>query len=313
MCPTLERLALLGLVVAAGGCRERPLFSEAMKLGGQTVAPEVLNEGYDAYTHYCRACHGDKGDGHGPSAPGMRPPPRDFTAGVFKFGGVSAGELPNDVDLEALVKNGLAGTPMLPWDISDRERHATIQYIKTFSERWKTEEPGKRLLPASPDPWLGKEALALELGKQLYHLSGASQDKDPQGQPQHLFLSCGSCHPNYLARTEIAALSKKLLGVVPEFRQDMYRPEAKESDFLVGDKKMSILPPDLLFHPIKNGTSHDALFRSIASGVAGTAMPTWAESVKTDDLWALVHYVKYIADLRGSPQAAALRAMQARQ
>ena len=41
-----------------------------------------------AYT-YCRPCHGENGDGHGYSSLGLRPPPRDFTQALFKFGHVA--------------------------------------------------------------------------------------------------------------------------------------------------------------------------------------------------------------------------------
>ncbi len=299
-----RRLAAL-LIVGAIGCARRPQFTEALMLGGQTVPPETLNEGHDAYMHYCHACHGEKGDGRGPSSPGMRPPPRDFRTGMFKFGGVAAGEMPHDVDLLALIKNGLDGTPMLPWDLSDRERHAVLQYIKTFSDRWKTETPGERLLPPLPDPWVGKEAEAVERGRRLYHLSGV--EKDAAGNPTTFFLSCNECHPSYLTRDDLSALSQKVLGVPPKFRDDLFRPVLKDGDYLAGDYKVHVLPVDFLFHPVKNGTSLQALYRTIAAGIAGASMPTWS-SIKADDLWALVHYVKTLTDLRGTPQATVLQA-----
>ena len=113
-----------------------------------TVDARTLNDGHDAYMLYCFACHGEKGDGHGPASPGMRPPPRDFTLGMFKFAGVPAGGLPHDDDLEALIGAGLAGTPMLPWDITSRERHAIVQYLKHLQQI-----PGARPtdFPSAPD------------------------------------------------------------------------------------------------------------------------------------------------------------------
>ncbi len=70
---------------------------------------------------------------------------------------------------------------------------------------------------------------------------------------------------------------------------------------------MWILPTDFLFHPIKNGTDPLTLFRTIAAGVGGTAMPTWKGSLKDADLWALVHYVRRLALLRDTPAATALQ------
>lgn len=307
----MRRLVLLLLLPASmpllgAGCKRRPAFTEPLKLGGQTIPAEVLNEGHEVYVHACYACHGLKGDGNGPSAPGMRPPPRDFTKGVFKFAGVSAGELPNDDDLMALVKHGLDGTPMLPWDLGERERNAVVQYIKTFSERWKTETPGERIKPDGTDPWAGRESEAIEVGKKLYHLSGV--EKDAQGNMKSVLAGCNACHPSYLGKDELAALGSKVLGAPPAVRDDLFRPALKESEYTVGDKKIGVLPTDFLFHPIKTGTEPVSLFRTIAAGIGGTAMPTWKGSLKDEDIWAIVHYVKSLADARGTPGGAALQA-----
>jgi mono/diheme cytochrome c family protein len=301
-------LVAVGLVAGAG-CRAKPRFTQPLVLaGGKTVPPEVLNEGYEAYTHYCYACHGEKGDGRGPSAPGMRPPPRDFSeAGVtFKFSGVAAGELPNDDDLIALIKNGLAGTPMLPWDMSDRERHAVVQYIKTFSERWKTDAPGARIMPDQPDPWVGKEAQAIELGKKLYHLSGI--EKDASGAMKGVLAGCNTCHPSYLTRQELTQLSQLVKGEPSEFREQPHRPDNKPSQFTVGGHPISFIPTDFLQQRVKNGTDPLALFRTIAGGIGGTAMPQWKGAIPDPSLWALAYYVKSVAELRDTTAGAALQA-----
>ena len=68
--------ALLALSCLACSHEADPKFKEPMKLGGHEVSAQTLNDGHVAYLQYCRACHGDKGDGKGPAAPGLRPPPR---------------------------------------------------------------------------------------------------------------------------------------------------------------------------------------------------------------------------------------------
>jgi mono/diheme cytochrome c family protein len=298
------RPALL-VLLALAGCRQTR-FTEPLKLAeGKTVAPEVLEDGREAYMLYCYACHGEKGDGRGPASPGMRPPPRDFTQGLFKFAGVPAGGLPNDDDLAALVKNGLDGTPMLPWDVSERERHAIVQYLKTFSPRWKDEAPGAKVLPDGADPWQGKEREAIELGKRIYHFSGAKMNKE--GQLEQIFAGCSTCHPAYVPGEELKRLAK-LTGVGAVEREDLYRPAAKETDYVVADHKLLILPTDFLLQRVKTGTALPALYRTIAAGVGGTAMPVWKPPLGDRDLWALTHYVRSLADLRGTPEALALQA-----
>src|SRR5438309_1600492 len=142
-------VAMLGLVGASAllvACEEEA-FSKSKTLGGKQVSADTLNAGKESYTHYCRACHGDKGDGHGPAALGLRPPPRDFTQGKFKFAAVESGSLPNDDDLRRIVKKGLHGTAMLPWDVPDQELSNIIPYVKTFSPKWQKEKPGAPLVP----------------------------------------------------------------------------------------------------------------------------------------------------------------------
>src|SRR6266851_2742401 len=138
----LATAALAGASVALVACEDAQ-FSQPMTLGGKQVSAETLQAGKEAYTHYCRACHGEKGDGHGPSALGLRPPPRDFTQGKFKFAAVESGSLPNDDDFRRIVKKGLHGTAMLQWEVPNQELSYIIQYIKTFSPKWLKEKPGK--------------------------------------------------------------------------------------------------------------------------------------------------------------------------
>ena len=203
--------SLLGTAVIVGSsiglvaCEEEP-FSKSMTLGGKQVSAETLNAGKEAYMHYCRACHGDKGDGRGPAALGLRPPPRDFTQGKFKFAAVESGSLPNDEDFRRIVKKGLHGTAMLEWDVPDGELANIIQFIKTFSPKWQKEKPGTPIV-APPDPWTGQEQAAIQRGKELYHVT----------------TQCAGCHPNYATKDDIAAMTMKLKKFqVTTFRDDMY-------------------------------------------------------------------------------------------
>src|SRR5258708_26984538 len=105
------------LMLALSGCDHDHPFKASMKLGGREVSADTLNRGRDAYQQYCRPCHGDNGDGKGYSSLALRPPPRDFTQGLFKFGHTPAPSLPPDAELRRLVNSGLHGTALLPWDL----------------------------------------------------------------------------------------------------------------------------------------------------------------------------------------------------
>jgi mono/diheme cytochrome c family protein len=292
--------ALLAVLVLAA-CQEPtstsmlPVdFTRAERLGGREVPAETLGRGAAIYTQSCRACHGADGGGSGPSGRGLRPPPRDLRLGTYKFGAVGSGQLPTDDDLRRIISGGLHGTAMLSWDLPRPQLDDVIQYIKTFSERWRSELPGEPIVLA-PDPWQSegpgpdRVAEGIARGTRVYH--GLAQ--------------CAvACHPAYVTRTEIAAFTTQLSHLRPQaLRADPYAPVAKSSDY-----GYPIVPPDFTFNVLRSGSTAADICRVVAAGVGGTAMPTWKNVLPDADLWALAHYVKSLADLRDTPGAIALRA-----
>ncbi|HEY2900245.1 MAG TPA: c-type cytochrome [Polyangia bacterium] len=280
------RFALTCLL--AVGCKNAatdlpPPFTTSLTLGGRTVSAAQLNHGARVYTQYCRPCHGVAGDGAGPSALGLRPPPRDLRLGVYKFGGVAAGQLPSDADFSRIIRGGLQGTAMLAWDVPPAEVDDLIQYVKSFAPRWRNESAGEPIT-AAPDPWLGREADAVQRGQKVYH--GLAQ--------------CAvACHPAYATKPEIYAATKALTGMsIAAFRADLYQPVAKDSDYGV-----KILPPDFTFNRLRAGETLNDIYRSIAAGIGGTAMPTWKNVLPEADLWALARYVRSLVDLRDDRRA----------
>ena len=105
---------------------------------------------------------------------------------------------------------------MLPWDIDDAELDAVLQYLKTFSPRWKDEEPGDAIVP-SADPWGPERAsVAIARGSKIYHA----------------VAQCSSCHPAYETRQLIDQAWRELNGRgVASFRSDLYAAQAKDSDY----------------------------------------------------------------------------------
>lgn len=283
-------LCLLSLLVAcSGGVEEVPRdFPKPMVLGGRTYSPGELAHGADLYSQYCRPCHGVRGDGQGHSAAALSPAPRDLRLGLFKFASVAAGQLPTDQDLARTITRGLSGTAMRGWDVPSAELGALIGYLKTFSPRWATETPGTPL-SFSPDPWPSHEREAVLRGELVYH--GLAQ--------------CAvACHPAYLPRGRIIAAAKALTGMeLRAFRADLYDAVPKPSDYGV-----TAVPPDFTFDPLRTGPELANIYQVIASGVGGTAMPTWKGVLAERDLWALAYYVRSLALLRDTPGATALRA-----
>jgi mono/diheme cytochrome c family protein len=310
-------LLLLLAALLWAGCGEKRPAGPFKLAGNKSIDVKTLTDGHEAYMLYCYGCHGDKGDGKGPASPAMRPPPRNFTRGLFKFAGVEAGKLPTDEALERTIRRGLNGTPMLPWDIFDLERKAIVQYLKTLSPRWQSEEEYGTPLEISPDPWNGRLAEAIERGKRVYHVAA-------QG------AGCSGCHASYATREEISRMTREVTGEpVAEFPEEMYRTTLRESEYpLVEDEKgevvkvYQILPPDFLFQKVKSasdvGTWVDGreytateqrqdLYRTIGAGIGGAAMPQWKGALPEDSLWALTYYVQSLVAIRGTRAAYELR------
>jgi heme/copper-type cytochrome/quinol oxidase subunit 3 len=222
--------------------------------------------GRAAYQQYCRPCHGENGDGLGYSSPGLRPPPRDFTQALFKFGHAPIPQLPPDSELKHIIRHGLNGTAMLPWDVSDGELDDVVQYIKTFSPDWKTKQQGEPIVP-SPDPFgEARAAEAIAHGDKAFHET----------------VQCASCHEHRELKTTEYCLRGKW-----------------------DDCKLPVreLPTDLRCDPLRAvyaGSELGDLYKTIAAGIPGAGMPAWkgVQGISEADLWSLAYYVR---SLRGNP------------
>ena len=135
-------------------------------VAGNTYAADnkTLELGKKVYESRCIICHGDKGDGKGLMGIVSRYQkkgsvqtiyPRDFTTGVFRFRTTSTGCLPTDDDLMRVITGGIPRAYMPSQeDVPLNEKKAVIPYIKTFSKRWKEDDPCKPF-PGKEPAWLG--------------------------------------------------------------------------------------------------------------------------------------------------------------
>ena len=99
------------------------------------AAPGDPDKGEAIYTLRCVGCHGDEGDGMGPAAERLNPPPRDFTMGFYKFRTTGFDDyVPNDADLMRMIRDGMPGTAMPGWGdlLSEAEMWDLIAYLKVF-------------------------------------------------------------------------------------------------------------------------------------------------------------------------------------
>ena len=144
------------------------------------LAQSEIKVGEKIYHENCAACHGQKGDGKGPEANRLKIKPRDFTTGQYKFRSTPSGSLPLDKDIYRTVSRGVRTTSMLAQlHLSERERWAVTEYLKTFSPRFKTEKAVEPIsIPAKPS----FDAKLVALGKATYEEAGCGQCHGPAGR-----------------------------------------------------------------------------------------------------------------------------------
>jgi cytochrome c oxidase cbb3-type subunit I/II len=226
---------------------------------GLPRSEEWIAHGREVYERRCAGCHGVSGDGNGPAATFMyKFRPRDFQLAVFKFRLVK-GPLPTDGDLMRTITRGVRGTAMPTWhDLPIEDRLAVIQYIKY-------ELAVDRSDPSNPYAYFVEE---------------------PPGEPLYIGTP--------------PAPSEELLARGPEvWRQakcwechgDTGKGDGPKSDDLKDDLRFPILPADLTTGQFKSGPAVEDIFRTMSTGLSGTPMPSYSDSLPEEDRWALSYHV----------------------
>ena len=282
----LKKMSLLLLALLLVSCSKGDFKEAKTFAGGKVVSASTLNLGQTTYTEYCVSCHGVKGDGNGISAKGMYPPPRNFKLGVYKFANVVGGELPHDEDLARIIRGGLKGSAMLPWDIGDERLDAVIQYIKTFApETWEGKDKvlgTKFELPVDPFGDVYRHQ-AVEKGKKVYHITAA----------------CTQCHRGYESKENISKFNMEI-NKAPlkdeEFAADLFQVKPQDGEF-----NYKVVPPDFTHHELRSITDVPSIVTRLMYGVNGSGMPGWKDVVTDEELWALAYYVQSLRDLKDSP------------
>jgi mono/diheme cytochrome c family protein len=147
----------------------RMTFSDLPVTPKPEVTPQLIEHGKSVYSQNCAACHGVNGDGKGDAAAFLLPRPRNFVKANFRLRSTPPGNLPTDVDLFRAVSMGMPGTPMPPWrfHLSDVDRWAVVEYIKTFSPRFANTNADRHTVVSLGTPPSRNEVTLAE-GKALF-------------------------------------------------------------------------------------------------------------------------------------------------
>jgi cytochrome c oxidase cbb3-type subunit 2 len=183
--PSGEMVGLVAYLQKLGSNRGawREVFEpQNVSLSAMSIprSQDLLALGREVYRSRCVGCHGQQGDGNGPAATFLFPRPRDFTLGVFKFRTTPSGSLPTDGDVFRTVTRGVRWTAMPTWhELPDKERLAVVSFVKTFSGRFRDEQPEPPLAIGDP-PRATAELIAR--GKDLYQKAKCFQCHGPGGK-----------------------------------------------------------------------------------------------------------------------------------
>jgi len=229
------------------------------------------DSGKQLYFRYCWGCHGFRGDGNGenwlptgsyPNSPNLNIQPRNFVAGTFKCRSTPTGTLPTDQDIYDSLVRGLTNSNMPTWiTLTTQNRVDLIAFIKTLSERWKTEKAGAEI-PVPAEPALTVQGI--QHGKELFTK-----------------LECWKCHG-------------------PEGRGD-----GPSASTLTDSNDQPIRPYNFAAGSrFKCGTTNHDLYKIFMTGLDGTPMPSFADVIKPEDAWDLVHYLRTLQVSHKSPELA---------
>ncbi|KRR09274.1 cytochrome C oxidase [Bradyrhizobium valentinum] len=220
---------------------------------------EWIAYGRVVYERRCVGCHGAKGDGNGPAATFLyRQRPRSFAAAVFKFR-LTKEPVPTDGDLLRTITRGVRGTAMPPWyELPLTDRLAVIQYIKY-------ELAVDRSDPAKPYSFFIEEPPGAPL--HIQRPPTPSQQILVRGKEVWQIAKCWECHGN------------------------TGRGDGEKAAGLKDDLGFPIPPADLTTGQFKSGPAVEDIFRTMTTGLSGTPMPNYRDSLPEEDRWALAYYV----------------------
>lgn len=221
---------------------------------------EWIAYGSMVYKRRCQGCHGAKGDGNGPAATFMhKDRPRDFTLGVFKFRLTPSGSMPDDGDLLRTITRGVRGTAMPTWhELQEKDRLAVIQFIKYVLAVDHSD-------PADPYYYFVEEPPKAPLF--IGEPPPPSMALVQRGATVWEQAKCWECHGR-------------------EGRGD-----GKAAADLKDDFGFPIPPANLTTGQFKSGPSVKDIFRTMSTGLSGTPMPSFSDTLAEEDRWALSYYV----------------------
>lgn len=225
--------------------------------------------GRELYQRHCVVCHGARGDGQGQAAYLLSPLPRDFGSGRFRLVSTE-NSVPSDEDLIAVLRRGMPGSAMPPFEwLRDEEqaslalhvrelaREGIVQGLKSYAE-----EEGEDFDEAEARS-IAAERVTPGAEIELGEAPEVSAALLARGQ-EFYATSCAQCH-----------------GA---------DGRARQVDVQWNEDGSPTRPRDFTAGIFKGGSSREEIVRRLRCGLPGSPMPS-TELEKAEDAWALASYV----------------------
>ena len=207
--------------------------------------------GKEIYDIKCAHCHGIDGDAVSIATTFLRPTPRDFTSGNYKFRSTASGELPTTEDIKRSIREGMPYTSMPPWEgiLSETEITNLAYYLKTFD-------------PAFAGPYGNPTVVDIP--------DAPRYDPENLGRGREIFETnqCADCHGENGRGNGPSAIDLEDEWGYPIRAADM----TKRWTF-------------------RASSTREDIYRTFMTGLNGTPMPSYQQTIAEADRWALVDYV----------------------
>ena len=255
-----------------------------------------------SYREECQHCHGVEGGGDGPTGSYMKPRPRDFRAGLFKWGRVEYGGAPTHEDLVRILYDGVPGTSMGSFSkLESSLIEGLASYVQLLSMRGELER--LLVLDAVEAGGLDEACVAGELELVRARWARAPRTRVEIGAPmpaptperlargRKLFLGdglCASCHGSE-GEGNGSALSQPDEHGQSVPRLDGWGQPTKARNLTRGN--------------YRGGSQAADIYRRIRGGITGTIMPAAPTTLSEEDIWSLVLYVLSLDERRAEARS----------
>jgi len=299
-----------------------PAEGDRVILDGGTM----LQRGRLLYQRHCSHCHGTSGDGAGPTAGYLRPRPRDYRHGVFKFTRTQAAAKARREDLKRILRNGVPDTymPSFVPMLAEEELDVVVEYIRFLAMRGEFERRLAAELAADfSDAVVAtrveggekrreivtelNEVLAEDINESLEFVSGSLADAWGESDTEDtLIIPSVPRVPNSLESRQLGRelfLSKDLAcsdchgidgrGDGPQttiFEENPVTKEFYDEPGLHDIWDNVNQPRNLTRGVYRGGRRPIDLFSRIHGGIKGTRMPSF-KNLEHEKIWHVVNYV----------------------